>query len=144
MSALPRASSGAMGGAGIWIQMNVPFVESEFGNVIAPKSSAKLDDLVVFDSATDILMAEGWKRSGVFNCLANDEIILILLLWLVPISEATKIISFFFLQCACGMTYGNLTGNFMPIFELWKVFSCTEFISHYLIVSLTFLAYWMW
>ncbi|PNF27189.1 hypothetical protein B7P43_G07854 [Cryptotermes secundus] len=59
MSALPRASSGAMGGAGIWIQMNVPFVESEFGNVIAPKSSGKLDDLVVFDSATDILMAEG-------------------------------------------------------------------------------------
>jgi hypothetical protein len=34
------------------------------------------------------------------------------------------------------MTYGNLTGNFMPIFELPKMFSYTEFISWYFIVSL--------
>jgi hypothetical protein len=58
-------------------------------------------------------LAEGWKRSGVFNSLSNDEITF------MPIAEATTTVPFFFLQCcAHGMTYGTLTGNFMPIFEL--------------------------
>jgi hypothetical protein len=34
------------------------------------------------------------------------------------------------------MTYGNLMGNFTPICELRKMFSYTEFISRYFLVSL--------
>jgi hypothetical protein len=48
-----------------------------------PLPQDHLENLMIwwsFDSATDILMAEGWKRSGVFNSLANDEITLVLLL----------------------------------------------------------------
>jgi hypothetical protein len=61
-----------MGGAGIWIRMNVPIVESESGNAVAPRSPGKLD-LAVFDTATDILGAEGWKQSGGVQFFGTDE-----------------------------------------------------------------------